>query len=35
MAKNTGIARSKENPIELGKGRFLAYLAFQAIRKFN
>jgi hypothetical protein len=26
---------SKKNPIELGKGGFLAYLAFQSIRTFN
>ena len=36
MAKNTGIERSKKNPIELGeKGGFLAYLAFQSIRTFK
>jgi hypothetical protein len=35
MANNTGIERSKKNPIELGKGGFLAYLVFQSIRTFN
>jgi hypothetical protein len=35
MAKNTGIERSKNNPIELEKGGFLAYVAFQSIRTFN
>jgi hypothetical protein len=35
MAKNTVIELNKKNPIELGKGGFLAYLAFQSIRTFN
>jgi len=35
MAKNTGIEHSKNNPIELGKRGFLAYLAFQSFRTFN
>ena len=35
MANNTGIERSKKNPIELEKGGFLAYLVFQSIRTFN
>ena len=32
MAKNTGIERSKNNPIEIGKRGKVAYLAFQSIR---
>jgi hypothetical protein len=32
MVKNTGIERSKKNPIELGKRGEVAYLAFQSIR---
>ena len=32
MAKNTGIERSKKNPIEIGKRGKVAYLAFQSIR---
>ena len=35
MAKNTGIERSKKNPIEIGKGGLLTYLAFQSVRTFN
>ena len=35
MAKITGIERSKNNPIELGKKGEVAYLVFQSIRTFN